>query len=125
MKGTKIVFSTEKEYDNNGKPWHCYSGSMFGKNNFYVRDYHDGMLFITPFEEDGKIFTDDDICNECIEHIIKNMNPWTISLWVYENNKKTPTTQCVCYPNEYWKQGFMPSLMNQTIQEYEMKKYQR
>jgi uncharacterized protein with PIN domain len=123
MKRTKIIFSTEKEYDNNGKPWHCYSGSMFGKNNFYVKEYKDGILIITSNEKEAYMFTDDDICNECIEHIIKNMNPWTIALWVYENNK--PISECVSYPNEYWQQGFMPSLMNQTIQEYEMKKYQR
>lgn len=110
-----IVFSIEPSYYNDGSPYHS---CLCENNRWYVKSFEDGRLEITKNEEEADVFFSDKLVDECMQYIITNKKPWTISIWEYNGNKAV--SECVHYPNEHWwnNKNLQPSLMNKSVADW-------
>lgn len=110
-----IVLSFNEDYDSDGNPYHT---CLCEKDRWFIKLFKNNKLEITRNEEDAYQFFSDDDVDECMERLISDKHPWTISIWEFTGNK--PICECVHYPNEHWcvNRYIQPSLMNKTVDEW-------
>jgi len=113
-----IVVKITPEYVN-GHPWRSCTSMLYGDvNSVFVKDFKDGELTNTRNICEAKHFMSDKECDEVLEYIVNNKNPFAITIAEYKGN--SITSSCIHYPNEYWSinGGLQPSLMNKSVKEW-------
>ena len=97
---------------------HTYDIIFDKFNTFFVKDFKDGNLITTRNMIEAKHFTSDKECDDVMEYIVNNKNPFTMVVVEYKGNEIS--SECVHYPNKHWSinECLMPSLMNKSVKEW-------
>lgn len=67
---------------------------------------------------EAKHLTSDKECDDIMEYIVNNKNPFTMVVVEYKGNEIS--SECVHYPNKHWgtNGGLQPSLMYKSVEEW-------
>lgn len=137
---SKLVLSLVPEYCGcDEREIHSYWGAFYHQNRDFVMkfDRDDGSVEFTGDEDDAFLFTDDEMCTECMEILRDKYHAFTIAQWIYKGSpeiqvgnklrgrseeltkllyikayeelkNRTPTVQFLIYPNEsYTDNGYL------------------
>lgn len=97
---------------------HTYNIIFDKFNTFFVKDFKDGNLITTRNMIEAKHFTSDKECDDAMEYIVNNKNPFTMVVVEYKGNDIT--SECVHYPNRHWDCNgqLLPSMMHRSVKEW-------